>query len=82
VLRMRPKARCLRVRLCELHGAGTNLTLVLRAVRADSALFFPVPGHEDSELEDVVGQAEGYQIVRKRPGAPQQIAEAPDPRSN
>jgi hypothetical protein len=50
-------------------------------VRADSALFFVVPGHELPEAEDVVDRASSYAIVRKHPGIPQAIAEEQDPRA-
>ena len=50
-------------------------------VRADSALFFVVPGHELPEAEDVVDRASTYAIVRKHPGIPQAIAEQQDPRA-
>jgi hypothetical protein len=54
---------------------------VYERVRADSACFFVVAGHEDSEVESVVDSSGEYLIVRKRPGEPQQVAEATDPRS-
>lgn len=50
-------------------------------VRSDSALFFVRPGHDDESVEDVVDTGGDYMIVRKRPGEPQEIAEATDPRS-
>ena len=50
-------------------------------VRADSALFFVVPGHELPEAEDVVDRAPRYAIVRKHPGIAQAIAEQQDPRT-
>jgi hypothetical protein len=49
-------------------------------VRHDSAMFLVAPGHEDSEVEDVVDSGGDYLIVRKRPGEPQQIAAETDPR--
>jgi len=50
-------------------------------VRADSALFFVRPGHEDESVEDVVDTGGDYVVVRKRPGEPQEIAEQTDPRA-
>jgi hypothetical protein len=48
--------------------------------RADAAQFFVRPGHEDEEVEVVVDTGGDYLIVRKRPGAPESIARATDPR--
>jgi hypothetical protein len=50
-------------------------------IRSDPALFFIVPGHDVPEVEVVMAEAASYQIVRKRPGTPEDIAEATDPRS-
>ena len=49
-------------------------------VRADGALFFIVPGHEIPAVEDVVEHGDGYDVVRKHPGGPAELAEATDPR--
>jgi hypothetical protein len=49
--------------------------------RADSACFFVAPGHEDLTVEDVVERGEGYVVVRKHPGEPQQLAAESDPRA-
>jgi hypothetical protein len=51
------------------------------AVRADSALFFVVPGHEMPDVEDAVEHCATYSVVRKHPGIPQAIAKQQDPRS-
>ncbi|MGH3003792.1 MAG: hypothetical protein ACRDM1_14205 [Gaiellaceae bacterium] len=50
-------------------------------VRSDSSCFFVVFGHEDNQVEDVVDRGSGYVIVRKRSGAPRELAERTDPRS-
>jgi hypothetical protein len=50
-------------------------------IRADSALFFVLPGHEQIEVEDVVEDADAYGVVRKHPGEPQRIAEETDRRA-
>ena len=50
-------------------------------VRAESTLFFVVPGHEITSAEDVVEQAEAFFVVRKHEGGPARIAEATDPRA-
>ena len=54
---------------------------VYEETRNDSSLFFVLPGHEDGSVEDVVDTGGDYVIVRKRPGEPQEIAEATDPRT-
>jgi hypothetical protein len=50
-------------------------------IRADSALFFVTPGHEQPKFETVVEQEVRYAVVRKNPGEPQEVAEATDPRA-
>jgi hypothetical protein len=55
---------------------------IYERVRADSASFFVVPGHELPEAEDVVEHADTYAVVRKHPGIPQQIAAQQDPRAD
>lgn len=69
---------CDRIDCAELISVDPG---VYEETRADSALFFVLPGHEDDSVEDVVDTGGGYLIVRKRPGEPQQIAEQTDPRS-
>ena len=49
-------------------------------VRADSTLFFVVPGHDLPEAEDVVEHGDGFDVVRKHYGGPAELAEALDPR--
>jgi hypothetical protein len=49
-------------------------------LRADSAHFAIVPGHEIPDVEQVVAKREGYDVVRKDRGIPRQIAVATDPR--
>jgi hypothetical protein len=49
-------------------------------VREDPTHFVIVPGHETPEVESIVEQHEGYDIVRKRAGE-EQIAIETDPRS-
>jgi hypothetical protein len=50
------------------------------AVRRDEAQFLLVPGHERSEVEDVVAEHEGWVVVRKR-GEAAAIAAENDPRT-
>jgi hypothetical protein len=49
-------------------------------LRADATNFAIVPGHEISDVEQVVAQREGYYVVRKNQGIPRRIAELTDPR--
>ena len=49
-------------------------------IRSDPALFFVLPGHELPDVEDVVEEAPGYYIVRKRSGGPAELATELDPR--
>src|SRR3954471_5811385 len=47
---------------------------VYERVRADSACFFVIAGHEDPAVEEVVDAGGSYLIVRKRAGDPQEVA--------
>jgi hypothetical protein len=49
-------------------------------LRSDSANFAVVPGHEMPEVEKVIAQREGYDVVRKDKGIPRKVAEITDPR--
>jgi hypothetical protein len=51
-------------------------------VRSDPTLFIVARGHIAPDVEEVAADGGPYQIVRKRPGAPQEIAEATDPRDS
>lgn len=50
-------------------------------IRADPTLFFVLPGHEAPEVEDIVEQTRGWDVVRKRNGGPAELARELDPRS-
>ena len=50
------------------------------ALRADPAQFAIVRGHERPDVEEVVAHHRRYDVMRKRPGLPQEIAEATNPR--
>jgi hypothetical protein len=50
-------------------------------VRRDAREFFVVPGHELPEFERVVGEGDGYVVVRKHPGVPTEVAKKSDPRA-
>jgi hypothetical protein len=49
-------------------------------LRSDPTQFAVVPGHEIPDVEEVVAQREGYDVVRKVDEIPRHIAEATDPR--
>jgi hypothetical protein len=50
-------------------------------IRADARLFALVPGHELGDVEKVVSEHKGYNVVKKDEGTPAQVARATDPRS-
>ena len=49
-------------------------------VRADGALFLVARGHAAEDLEYSIDHGDGYDIVRKREGAPTDLAREQDPR--
>jgi hypothetical protein len=51
------------------------------ALRADATTFAVVPGHELPDVETVVGEHGGYNVVQKAPGGPAALAAEQDPRS-
>jgi len=70
--------------VCECgHAACTEQlavpTDVYGRVRADPALFMIVPQHVLPETESVVERQDGFAIVRKDPGRPEEIAKATAP---
>jgi hypothetical protein len=50
-------------------------------IRSDPTLFAIVTGHDAPDVESVVEQQDGFDVVRKHPGEPQAVAEATDPRA-
>jgi hypothetical protein len=50
-------------------------------VRADAAQFVVLPGHELPDVEHIVERHDGFNIIRKDPGVPEQVAEELDTRS-
>ena len=50
-------------------------------VRSHSAEFIISPGHEDTQVDEVISTTSGYAIVRKKPGDPREVAVETDPRS-
>lgn len=51
-------------------------------IRADARFFALVPGHELEDVEEVVEERDGYNVVKKLGGTPAQIARETDPRSD
>jgi hypothetical protein len=49
-------------------------------IRADPATFAVVPGHEQPDVEDVVGRAGNHNVVRKHSGEPTELATRHAPR--
>lgn len=72
--------------ICECGDAGCVARIAVSRpeydrLRSDPHLFAVAPGHEAPDVEEVVERKSGYDIVRKREGAPAEIAENTDPRS-
>jgi hypothetical protein len=72
--------------VCECGSLDCSLQLIVpiadyERVRADGALFLVKAGHELPAVETVVEQTPQYAVVRKKPGKPEEIARAADPRS-
>ena len=70
--------------LCECGDAGCTETISLtrteyEQVRSDPALFVVKPGHGAADVERVVAESEGFQIVRKHEEEAR-IARETDPR--
>jgi hypothetical protein len=69
---------------CADRACGERITMSLREyeeLRSAPDRFVVSPGHVVKDVEDVVATTEGWEIVRKRPGAPAELARASDPRS-
>lgn len=64
-----------------LHRADRLTPQAYEELRGDPTLFAIVPGHEQPDVEDVVERHDGYHVVRKRGGAPAQVARETDTRS-
>jgi hypothetical protein len=50
-------------------------------VRADPTTFVVLPGHEIPDVEEIVEPHDGFNIIRKDPGGPAELARETDPRS-
>jgi hypothetical protein len=73
--------------LCECGDTDCTEQLAIappqyEQVRSDPALFIVAHGHIAADVEGVTADRGAYQIVRKRPGVPENIAEATDPRDS
>jgi hypothetical protein len=71
--------------VCECPNIDCTLTVpltleVYEDTRGAPDLFLVAPGHDRPEIEDVVREGEGFQVVRKR-GEAAAIAERADPRA-
>lgn len=71
--------------LCECGDPNCTDPIIIapseyQRVRSDAALFIVAEGHVAPDVEVVVADRPGYQVVRKRSGAPEDLAEATDPR--
>ena len=56
--------------VCECGHADCEATVRMplakyEEIRRDDRLFFLVPGHEAPDAEDVIGEGDGYLVVRK-----------------
>ena len=50
------------------------------ALRAEPTHFAVYPGHEISEVEEIVEKHKGYDVIRKEEGGPAEVAQETDPR--
>jgi hypothetical protein len=69
---------------CAKPGCAERITLSVRQyedLRAEPEHFVIAPGHAVADIEDVIATGHGWEIVRKRPGGPAEVARASDPRS-
>jgi hypothetical protein len=69
---------------CADPACAERITMTVReyeGLRAEAEQFVIAPGHVAPDIEDVVAKGEGWEIVRKRPGGPAELARASDPRS-
>jgi hypothetical protein len=72
--------------ICECGDAACTERLTLRVadyerVREDSLLYIVATGHEFPQVERVVEQADGYDVVRKQADEAVEGAEETDPRN-
>jgi hypothetical protein len=43
-------------------------------VRSDPTLFVVLPGHEEPDVETIVEEHDGFNVIRKDPGGPAELA--------
>jgi hypothetical protein len=72
--------------ICECGDASCVARISLtrddyEQLRSDPQLFAVAPGHVAPDVEEVVANRSGYDVVRKNKGVPREIAEKTDPRS-
>jgi len=73
--------------ICECGDAGCVQRIHMthaefERLRSNSSHFAVSPGHVAPDVESVVEQLDGYQIVSKDEGLPRLIAERTDPRAD
>ena len=71
--------------VCECGDAKCTERIVLRAeeyesVRSNAEHFAVAPGHLAADVEHVIAEHEGWQVVRKDPGPAAHVARATYPR--
>ena len=72
--------------ICECGIADCTERLELKArdyeqIRSDSRHYVIAPGHEIPDVETVVEQRDGYDVVQKHEGEPAELSRELDPRS-
>jgi hypothetical protein len=72
--------------ICECGNADCTEQLTLQVadyehIRGDARRYVIAKGHEIPDVEQVIEQAEGYDVVQKQEGAASELARELDPRS-
>jgi hypothetical protein len=72
--------------ICECGNASCASRIEMdhadyEALRADSATFAVVRGHEIHDVEEIVKRHKAYDVVRKRAGEAEKVAQETDPRN-
>jgi hypothetical protein len=50
-------------------------------IRSDPTFFVVLPGHAIEDVEEVIERQDAYDVVRKHPGEPEQVARETDTRT-
>lgn len=71
--------------ICECGDASCTQQITMtittyEAIRKDPTLFAVYPKHEIPDVEDIVEQRDGYDVIRKHEGEPARVARATDTR--